>query len=118
MPNEITSDHFSFVVPLVYELISFILLCFILAPGKPLNVRAEALSQSKIKITWSLPANVNGVISKYAIAYRINRQGTSPVTVDNISPSYMSETISNLNMFTEYVFMVSIHLEWFCMDKF
>ena len=38
-------------------------------PTEPLNVQAQALSPTSIKITWDPPANTKGLLVKYELFY-------------------------------------------------
>ena len=70
------------------------------AASSPTNVSATAISSTSIRLTWSEPASLNGILHDYKIRLKLSSDvtyGTS-VTVGKL----MNYTVNSLTPFTDY----------------
>ena len=74
----------------------------LLAPSPPLNVNAITVNSNAVQVSWSPPDMLNGVIRYYTVIYGID--GSSET--EELSTTYITALVTNLNPFTTYVFYV------------
>ena len=77
----------------------------VLASTAPRSVSATAISASSIRLTWSQPYAINGILHDYKIRFKLasdSEYGSSFSAGDR--PFYI---INNLRSFTAYDFQVS-----------
>ena len=73
-------------------------------PSRPLGVFVEASSSTTIDVTWSAPAEPNGIIQNYLIEYgKGPEQQTTEKVVTNLT---FELTLTGLEKFTTYYIKV------------
>ena len=72
-------------------------------PSRPLGVFVEASSSTTIDVTWSAPAEPNGIIQNYLIEYGNPDQQTTEKVVTNRTFKF---TLTGLEKFTTYYIKV------------
>ena len=75
-----------------------------LAASAPMNVLASAISSTSIRLTWSEPVSLNGILNDYKIRLKLASDvgyGTS-VSVGQL----MTYTVNSLRPFTDYELQV------------
>ena len=72
-----------------------------LAPGSPSNIKVDVLSSYELNASWDLPAEANGVITKYKVT--IYEKGKENVSKTHDAKLKKSKLFSGLKPFTYYM---------------
>ncbi|XP_038190914.1 tyrosine-protein kinase receptor Tie-1 isoform X2 [Arvicola amphibius] len=75
-------------------------------PPAPRNLRAQALSDSEIQLTWQHPEAPSGPISKYIVEIQVAGGSGDPKWMDVDRPEETSTIVRGLNASTRYLFRV------------
>ena len=75
---------------------------FYIAPYPPLNVNANTINSTAVRVNWNPPDITNGIIRYYTVVYRLN---DSSVTME-LNSTDVTVVVSNLDPFNYYVFYV------------
>lgn len=75
-------------------------------PPAPRHLRAQALSDSEIQLTWQHPEAPSGPISKYIVEIQVAGGSGDPQWMDVDRPEESSIIIRGLNASTRYLFRV------------
>ncbi|KAJ8251409.1 hypothetical protein GJAV_G00221030 [Gymnothorax javanicus] len=75
-------------------------------PGPPMGILFPEVRTSSVSLTWQPPAQPNGVILAYQIAFRRNSSDSSAAVVELLSPSVRRYTATGLDPERTYVFRV------------
>lgn len=76
----------------------------LLAPGPPSNIKVDVLSSHELNTSWDLPAEANGLITKYKVA--IYEKGEENVSETQDTKFEKSKIFSGLEPFTTYMVKV------------
>ncbi|XP_013413706.1 Down syndrome cell adhesion molecule homolog, partial [Lingula anatina] len=77
-------------------------------PGQPADVKALAMNESSILITWKKPLRPNGIIQKYIIYFKHNdAMGKEILDRVEVPPSQLSYSVTGLVQNRMYTFQVS-----------
>lgn len=75
-------------------------------PPAPRHLRAQALSDSEIRLMWQHPEAPPGPISKYIVEIQVAGGSGDPQWMDVDKPEETSTTVRGLNASTRYLFRV------------
>nr|XP_048306437.1 tyrosine-protein kinase receptor Tie-1 isoform X2 [Myodes glareolus] len=75
-------------------------------PPAPRNLRAQALSDSEIQLTWQHPEAPSGPISKYIVEIQVAGSSGDPKWMDVDRPEETNTIVRGLNASTRYLFRV------------
>lgn len=75
-------------------------------PPAPRHLRAQALSDSEIQLTWQRPEAPAGPISKYIVEMQVAGGSGDPLWMDVDRPEETSTIVRGLNASTRYLFRV------------
>ncbi|XP_034874705.1 tyrosine-protein kinase receptor Tie-1 isoform X2 [Mirounga leonina] len=75
-------------------------------PPAPRHLRAQALSDSEIQLTWQRPEASAGPISKYIVEVQVAGGSGDPLWMDVDRPEETSTIVRGLNASTRYLFRV------------
>ena len=74
------------------------------AASAPTNVSATALSSTSIRLSWSEPASLNGILHDYKIRLKLSSDVTYSKSVS--IGQQLKYTVYSLKSFTQYEFEV------------
>ncbi|XP_046708916.1 protein sidekick-2-like isoform X2 [Silurus meridionalis] len=76
-------------------------------PGPPVGILFPEVRTTSVRLIWQSPAQPNGIILAYQIAYRLNSSNSKSATVDVLNPSARQYTVSLLKPESVYVFSIT-----------
>ncbi|XP_059414733.1 protein sidekick-2-like isoform X2 [Carassius carassius] len=76
-------------------------------PGPPVGILFPEVRTSSVRLIWQPPAQPNGIILAYQIAYRKNSSSITSATVDVLIPSARQYTATGLKPESVYVFRLT-----------
>lgn len=82
-----------------------------LGPPAPRHLRAQALSDSEIQLTWQRPEASAGPISKYIVEVQVAGGSGDPLWMDVDRPEETSTVVHGLNASTRYLFRVRASIQ-------
>lgn len=80
-------------------------------PPAPRHLRAQALSDSEIQLTWQRPEASIGPISKYIVEVQVAGGSGDPLWMDVDRPEETSTIVRGLNASTRYLFRVRASIQ-------
>ncbi|XP_004740649.1 tyrosine-protein kinase receptor Tie-1 isoform X1 [Mustela putorius furo] len=80
-------------------------------PPAPRHLRAQALSDSEIQLTWQRPEASVGPISKYIVEVQVAGGSGDPLWMDVDRPEETSTIVRGLNASTRYLFRVRASIQ-------
>ncbi|XP_040483357.1 tyrosine-protein kinase receptor Tie-1 isoform X3 [Ursus maritimus] len=80
-------------------------------PPAPRHLRAQALSDSEIQLTWQRPEASAGPISKYIVEVQVAGGSGDPLWMDVDRPEETSTIVHGLNASTRYLFRVRASIQ-------
>ena len=75
---------------------------FLLAPSPPLNVKADTISATAVRVSWSPPNMLNGIIKYYTVVYGVD----GSLKTEGLNSTSVSAVVTDLDPFTSYLFYV------------
>ena len=79
-------------------------------PGPPSSVKALAMSQDSILVSWKTPEEPNGIILKYTVYMKeLDRSRDTAPRSHKVNALQMSHQVDNLNPSSRYEFWVTAH---------
>ncbi|KAI2666017.1 Protein sidekick-2 [Labeo rohita] len=76
-------------------------------PGPPVGILFPEVRTSSVRLIWQPPAQPNGIILAYQIAYRKNSSSITSASVDVLNPSARQYTATGLKAESVYVFRLT-----------
>ena len=80
-------------------------MCFLKDPAAPGSLMVVDVTDTTVTLSWMTPDPPNGIIDQYQIQYRRSDSNDGYVS-ENISPSTLTYTVTELTTSTEYDFRV------------
>ena len=79
-------------------------------PGPPSSVKALAMSQDAILVSWKLPGEPNGIVLHYTVYMKeLSRSRDAAPRSHKVNALQMSHQVDNLNANSRYEFWVTAH---------
>ncbi|XP_035253841.1 protein sidekick-2-like isoform X1 [Anguilla anguilla] len=76
-------------------------------PGPPVGILFSEVRTSSVCLTWQPPAQPNGIILAYQMAYRLNSTSSSAAVVELLRPGARRHTVTGLEPERVYVFRLT-----------